>query len=203
MSPTFLAVIVLILCGAATIVGNEWRLRLVALILQYAAVAALMSIEIIPALGIVRLVAGAVAGMIILQSFKHLVPEPGTSGKNNKASSPGLFLRVAAVLLAIIISFGLAQSYPIPGFPRDITISAYWLVFSSVSSLVLSQEVSRIGFALLMLELAVSLVAGVMVETANLARFLLASLSSIVLALVVGYLISLDRRTASSEEVEL
>ncbi|MBI2863816.1 MAG: hypothetical protein HYX94_04565 [Chloroflexi bacterium] len=204
MSLTSLAVIALVLCGAVTIISGDWRLRVVTLGFQYVAVSVLMAVEIIPALGFVRLVAGTVTATILLQSFKRSLRRSGQAPpeKPGLTASPGLFLRVAVVLLSVITSFGLAQSYPMPNFPRDITISAYWLVFSSISSLVLSLEVTRAGFALLMLELAASLVAGVMVETANLARFLLASLSSIVLALAIGYLIGLEQHVALSEEVE-
>ncbi|MDO8669996.1 MAG: hypothetical protein Q7O66_01015 [Dehalococcoidia bacterium] len=202
MSLTFMAVVVLIIGGSVTIISSDWRLCLISLSLQYVAVAVLMVVEIIPELGMVRLLAGLVAVLILAQSFKRAshYSRHAAHAKGKRTPSAGLFLRVAVVMLAAIISIGLAQSYPMPDFSPDITISAYWLVFSSVSSLVLSQEVSRVGFALLMLELAASLVAGVMVETANLARFLLSSLTSIVLALAVGYLVGLDRIAANPEE---
>lgn len=201
MSPTFLAVILLIVCGSLVVISDEWRLRLLALVFQHVALAILFAFEVFPALGIVRLVAGAIAAMVLFQSLRYLTGDRmGREGGQHV--SPSFFLRVACVLLSMAISVGLAQAYPLPTFSRDVTIGAYWLVLSSLCSLLLSQDVLRIGFALLMLEMAAALVAGVMVETANLARFLLASLSSIVLALAVAFLVGQDLEASTAGEVE-
>ncbi len=136
---------------------SDRRLLMVPVALQYILVASLMGPSVgLPMFGI-RLTMGlAISAILYITAtrMEKLLGQPVRRGPGN--TSPHITLpqmgpvfRVLAYALAALLAVGLWNSYPVPGVPAALQLSAFWLLALGGSIVLTSADPLRIGVGIL------------------------------------------------------
>lgn len=150
-----------IFLGAALAASVEdWRLSILGLLVEYLLVTLLLSRVIQPEVAFIKLIAGAMAGIILYLSARQL-RLPGSRPPWPARPHPpptveylvGFPFRLVAVLLLALVSYALLLNYPRPEMGRLLNFAAYWLPASAFLILILTSNPFKVGVALLLFQL--------------------------------------------------
>ena len=121
----------MVLATALIALAPSWRLGLLALLLQYVAVGALLSREIAPVAGGVQLLTGALGCLILYPTLRRMdFPADSPVGVWLQVSRAGF--RLAALALIGLGAFGTAAWQRWPDFPVALSTAALWLMGSGL-----------------------------------------------------------------------
>ena len=167
--------------------GRE-RLALVALLVQYLAVAGLAAFALMPMLAIAKAVVGVFTAVMLFVGGQTGAPA---------ALSSRIELRFLALaqMLAFAIALGLSRSYPLPVGSGVLSFGAYWLALAGLLTLATARRGRRLAHALLMFDSAIYLLVAGYVESPAPIIFAMLLLGNLLLALSGAFLVALERET--------
>lgn len=185
------------LLGAVVLayVADSWRYTLAGVAVQYLTMSFLLLGEGLPLFGVLRLGIGAAAVLIIYLTLGQLGPprRRGPSVQRVIRASREHPYRLAVLALTAVIAYGLAAPNPFSGLSVEGSLAAYFLGGSALLMPLVERQVLRDGVSLLFLDSALQFLgAGAVFETEFL-PFALGSLATLLLALAVAFLITLQR----------
>lgn len=187
------AVAGLALTASLIVVSGDWRLSLLALLVQYI-LGGLLTTRLLPIqLAQIKIYAGVLicpmlywaARRVEWMQKQHQQPE-GPPSPTQPAPAMGLPFRVLGMVLIGLIVYALGPNYPLPQVPWDVGLACYWLGLSGLLGLTLTDEPFKAGVALL------TFITGCEIFYAGLESSLLATgllaVGNLLLALAVAYL---------------
>ncbi len=194
----------LIVAAAFIVLIADWRVALFALLAQYLLAAALLAGLVPLPMALVRVVSGAFAAAILYFTFRRAEDNYRRALQDAEDAAArlvirqlyrlqvfvvGLPFRVFALALVAVGIIGIASSMTFLGLSADILFGGLWLIAAGVLVAILSREVLRLGFGILMFTNGF-----VILETATQSSLLLYGLiniSDLLLALVIANLAAL------------
>ncbi|MBC7249435.1 MAG: hypothetical protein H5T62_04055 [Anaerolineae bacterium] len=187
------AVAGLALTASLIVVSGDWRLSLLALLVQYV-LAGLLSTRLLPLqLAQIKIYVGLLtcpmlywaARRVVWMRKRHHRPEDPPLPPW-PALTMGLPFRVLGMVLIGLAVYALGPTYPLPQVPGEIGLACYWLGLAGLLGLILTDEPFQAGLALLTFLTGFELFyAGL--ESSLLATGLLA-IGHLLLVLIVAYL---------------
>ncbi|MDX1688521.1 MAG: hypothetical protein R3248_11100 [Candidatus Promineifilaceae bacterium] len=194
------AAYIVLLTGLIIAVVWDWRLSLMALMVQYV-VATLLFVDVLePRLAIVKLFVGLFVCLILYfaarQASASQSPEPRTTGKwDERAGRPQrttlafrTFLALAVALTALALS-GRA-GYRLPAVPSHVNLAIYGLVGMGLLLLALTTRPLTAGMGLLMIMTGFELFYNTLEQSTTM--LILLAGANLILALTVSYLAQLS-----------
>ncbi len=187
------AVAGLALTASLIVVSGDWRLSLLALLVQYILTGLLSTRLLPPQLALIKIYVGALICPMLYWAARRVEwtrkrrrqPE-GTPLPPWPALTMGLPFRVLGMVLIGLAVYALGPSYPLPQVPWEIGLACYWLGLSGLLGLILTDEPFQAGLALLTFVTGCELFyAGL--ESSLLATGFLAA-GNLLLALAMAYL---------------
>ncbi|HBY96629.1 MAG TPA: hypothetical protein DEP84_22240 [Chloroflexi bacterium] len=135
----------------------DWRLGLMAQLLQSLFVGFLLSHVILPQLAMLIPLVGALAGFVLYWTGRRIATEVARTGRtetwrgrSSAAGSPmGLPFRILTLLLWALAVSTLASRFPIPEVPASLNAAAYWLVSMGLLAIILTRDPFKTGLGLL------------------------------------------------------
>ena len=194
----------LTLTAAIILLVPGWRFALVALVLQYLLAAFLLTTFVSFPVAIVRAVSGFFAAAIVWITLRQAEQAERLSrmDPNDKMLlraaarlyAPQIFhvgfpFRLIAVVFVTVSITGITASMSFLGLPAHILFGALWLMAAGILISVLSRDVPRVGFGILLFTSGFCIL-----ETAiegSLFLYGLLNIADLLLALVVAHLASL------------
>ncbi len=204
-----LAVLGLLITAAIIVLARDWRLTLVALVVQYLFSGLLLSRLVTPEIALVKVFIGALICTMLYLAARQ-AGESGFRPAVRRAWGPlrlgsaqtskpreSLSFRVLALTLVLLLVVVTNQSYPLPSVSPDISLGSYWLMFVGILILMLTDKPLKAGPGLL------TLIMGFELLYAPLERSLtivwLWSAANLLLATAMAYIIVV-RATGAMED---
>lgn len=181
------AVVLVSLTGVFLILGRDWRLSIIALVIQYFSVFVLVSISWVLEMAAVKLVAGWMAGAVLGMALIG-TPERSPEGRSIVLSSVLFRLLVAGLVGLLVVSMAPRMAPWVPGITREQLYGGLILIGMGLLHLALTSEPLRVILGLLTV-LAGFEILYAAVETSALVSGLLAGVN-LGLALVGAYLLA-------------
>ena len=148
----------------------DWRFSLLALAVQYSLVGMLLAQELLAQVALVKVLVGGIICVVLYVTAVrvnwgaaiHL--QPGSSWRSQLTPPPaprivvwdifpvGLPFRLFVAFLAFVISYGLSQSYGLPGLTGLLNFAFYWLILCGFLLMAICREPFRVGLGLFTLE---------------------------------------------------
>jgi hypothetical protein len=137
------------LVGTASLIAlvAEWRLSLLALLGQYTLIGLLLAQAILPQVGAIKGLIGAMVCALLYLTARHLSPSGGFGIR-----APALFLRLPAIILVGLGVYGLHASHPFPEVPSALSLAAGWLIAMGLLTAAMADGPFQVGLGLLTLE---------------------------------------------------
>ena len=194
----------LTLTAAVILLVRGWRFALAALVLQYLLAAFLLTTFVSFPVAIVRAVSGFFAAAIVWITLRQVneadrlsrmdPTDPTLDQATARLYIPQLFhvgfpFRLIAVAFVTVSIAGITSSMSFLGLPVHILFGALWLMSAGLLVSVLSRDVPRVGFGILLFTNGFCIL-----ETAiegSLFLYGLLNIADLLLALVVAHLASL------------
>ncbi len=200
------ALVALLLAGGLLVTIGDWRISAVALLVEYAGVAALLTQLVIAEVALVKLITGVMVvtifGVTAWQLNFGRPATPGVSPWQRRFELPmGLPFRLMAVVMTVVSALFVASQtqWTLPGLDQAPSINAasYSLMALGLLNLGLTDEPTAAGMALLTLLLGFE-VFYVAVEPSLAVVALLAAVE-LAVALAASYLASLQHGSGKGE----
>lgn len=148
----------LVATGIILMVATKWRLKVLALFIQYLLVVLLLTRIIRVELAAVKGLVGVLICAVFYMTERRVgSPEPPVKSRRSQREKPwhqemlsakGWFYLIAAVLVAII-AFGAALRLPLPVVPAEITLAFYMLAGLGLLLVGLNDNPFDVGLGLL------------------------------------------------------
>lgn len=194
----WLPTLLLALCGALLVVIDERRVQTVLLALQYLGMAWLSGLALPVSVAAVKFVAGILACLILAVSYIGYVRLNRTEYRG--ALPSGRIFRLVAVGLVVAAAWGLGRSnwMGLPDLRGEAIQGATFSLALGVLQLGLFIDPSGVGFGLLTLLSGFEIIYSALEP--SLAVIALLSMIHLGVAIVVGYLLMLQRRDRMLED---
>lgn len=135
----------------------DWRLGLMAQLLEFFFVGLLLSHQILPQLAMLTPLVGGLACFILYWTGRRLQTEARRAGRSeawpggsNQTVSPmGLPFRILTLLFWALAVSTLATRFSIPEVPATLNAAAYWLVGMGLLTIILTRDPFKTGLGLL------------------------------------------------------
>jgi hypothetical protein len=191
----------LALSTALIVLLSDWRISLSALLAQYILAGLLLTRLIPPEIATLKVLVGGLICAILYLTARRVSMErpaeqpPGGYGGTQPTALPGrevfpvgIAFRLFSLLLIGLATYSMAQSYPIPEVPAQISLLCYWLMFSGFLLLILTGEPLKAGQGLLTLTTGFELFYASIERSLSLVG--LWGVVNLLLALAIAYLTS-------------
>jgi hypothetical protein len=187
----------LLLTGTVILVLEDWRLKLWALMAQYVLVGLLL-VRVMPLrVALIEIVVGGLVCLILYLTAQRVhwgregAREEDSDNQRRAPQSPmamGGWFRLAAALLAAVVTYALGTRHPFVEQPQGISQASYWLVVIGLLAAVLSRSPFKVGLGLLTFQAGF----GILLATfeASLSVTALLGVTYFLTALAVAYLTS-------------
>jgi len=155
---TTLALVALLLAGSLLVILTDWRTGIVALLVEYAAMALLMTQLVIGEVALVKLISGLLVAAILSVTGWQLnfgrPSTPGVAAWQMRLETPtALPFRLMAVIMVVVSALYLAgqPNLVLPGLDSGSAANSasYLLMALGLLNLGLTEEPMRAGFGLL------------------------------------------------------
>ena len=148
------ALLGLFLTAGIIVVGRDWRLLILALLIQYILVGLVLSRLVRPDIAVLKVMIGAFICPILFLSARQVSINPALVsflGKERRHINPptGYFFRLLSALLMVLIAITLSETFTLPVISPNITIAVYWLVLAGLVTLILTEDPLKVGLGLL------------------------------------------------------
>jgi hypothetical protein len=198
----------LLITATVIIVLEDWRLCLWALLAQYVLVSLLL-VRVMPLrVALVKVIMGGMVCVILYLTARRVHWGRETVVKEGYYEPPpvpalwdifpmNLSFRLFVALLAALISYVLASSYPFVDQPEGISQACYWLVAIGLLTVILTRDPFKVGLGLLTFEAGFEVLFATLEKSLSVAALLGAV--NLLIALAVAYL-TMAQITIFSEE---
>ena len=219
-----LALMGLFITAGTIIVARDWRLLILALLMQYIVVGLILSRLVRPDIAVLNIMIGAFICPILFLSARQVSASSATAAltapssvswrerllnlvdslllvapnKRQPTEPTGVFFRAFLTALLILVAVTLSQSFPLPQLSQTVTTAVYWLGVTGLMILALTEDPLKAGMGLFTIFSGFGLYY-VVLESSLLLVGLWGSMN-LLLALAVGYL-AVVRATGSREEL--
>jgi hypothetical protein len=199
----------LALSAALIVLWRDWRISLSALLAQYILAGLLLTRLIPPEIATLKVLVGGLICAILYLTARRIGPDraakqPGDYGETalpgREVFPAGIVFRLFSLLLIGLAAYSVAQNYPIPELPGQISLVCYWLMFSGFLLLILTGEPLKAGQGLLTLTTGFELFYTSIERSLSLVG--LWGVVNLLLALAIAYLTSARGAAAVAEEEE-
>jgi hypothetical protein len=216
---TSTAVAGLFVTASLMILLPDWSQAMLALTLQYLLFGWLLATTIPLPLALIKVLTGAIACAILYWSARRIgevsVAASGELDETTRRQwavarqkilraatgfSMRMPFRIAALLSAALVTYGLATRYPLPGLTAAMRLACAWLAGASLSLLMITESPLRIGMGLLTWLMAFELFYVTWEHSVAIAGLL--GIATLFVALGVGYLTSVRAAIAPSAVME-
>jgi hypothetical protein len=207
------AVAALMFTAGIIVVIQDWRVSLLALVIQYVIAGFLLTNFVRPELAAIKALVGAMLCLILYMTARRVdwghrpSPLPSSDQENEAAGAPPpqwilpteLPFRFLAVLLVLVASYGGASAYTLPDVNEAISLAVYILAALGLLAMGLTDEPLKAGMGLLTFVLAFELFYTVLEPSLAVVGFL--GLANFLIALAIAYL-AVVRATAAQAAAE-
>jgi hypothetical protein len=209
------ALIGLFITAGVILLTRDWRLLILALLIQYIMMGFILAQLVRPDIAILKVMIGAFICPILFISARQVsvsagAPIPATYSESRtwfdrfldyaerllivaddrrqtQAPAPtGHWFRVFLTLLLIVVTILLSRSFPLPQLPPAVTMAVYWLGLAGLLILTLTEDPLKVGVGLFTLLTGFGLYYAVLESSLLLAG--LWGAAKLLLALAIGYL---------------
>ncbi|HEX9922477.1 MAG TPA: hypothetical protein VGD99_07430 [Anaerolineae bacterium] len=221
------ALLGLFLTACIVLIGRDWRVLILALLIQYVLVGVVLSRLTRPDIATLKVMIGAFICPILFLSARQVSGRfrsmtlaindvdgeaYGTGWRPMVASvtrllvgqsrrrgpaATGLIFRVFAALLMILVAITLSSTFRLPGLSASVNTAVFWLILAGLATLVLTEDPMKVGLGLF------TTLTGFELFYTTVERSLLLTglwgAVNLLIALVIGYLIVV-KGTGSEEE---
>ncbi len=194
------AVVTVIFTAGVIVVVKDWRLSLLALVIQYVIFGLLLMSEIRMELAMIKTLVGALLCVILYVTARHVKwgrppPMPPEEEEEDVPAELPTFrwtlptelpFRLLAALLVIAVAYGAATKFPLPDVNEAISLAAYTMAALGLLAMGLTDEPLKAGLGLLTFVAAFELYYTVLEPSLTVVGFL--GLSNFLIALAIAYL---------------
>jgi hypothetical protein len=149
-----LAVVGLLLTGAAMVLLGDWRASLLALLGQYVLAGLILSRLVLPEVALIKVLVGALICPMLYLAARQAGWQTARSSLDQPLAERvfpgGLTFRLLAVTLMTLLAVAMHRAYPPPAVPPAIGLASYWLMLQGLLILMLTEEPLKAGQGLLM-----------------------------------------------------
>ncbi len=191
------AVAGLVLTTAVLIVVRDWRLSLVALLIQYILAGLLLTRLVRPEIAAVRVFAGALICPILYLSIRSVPWGRSPISPYRQIFPLGWPFRLLSTLLVGLTIYPVPARYPLPNLPPDVNFAVYWLAAMGVLLLALTEEPLKAGLGLLTVLLAGEVFLVTVVSSLSLVGLMW--VVDVLVALAIAYLITAGHARPAEE----
>jgi hypothetical protein len=204
----------LFVTAGAILINRDWRLLILALLLQYILAGLILSRFVQAEIAVLQVMIGAFICPILFLSVRQVSVDIASAGvlavpaedrawfdrfldwaekifivaddRRPKVASTSPWFRGGLALLLVLVSITLSRSFPLPQLPGPITTAIYWLGLAGLGTLTVTEDPLKVGLGLFTLFTGFGLYYQV-IETSLLLTGLWGT-ANLLLALAVGYL---------------
>ena len=177
----------LLFAASVMAVVEEWRISLLALLIQYALVGFLLSGSISPSIALAKIITG---GMIFFTLFptawRGRRKPPAKIAGQGRTFATSLPFRLAGSALIGLVAYGLLHQYPWEGVPTPLAFASNFLMAMGLWTVILGRGPFRMGLGLLTFQIGFELLFTAWERSLLVAGLL--GLVNILLALAIPYL---------------
>lgn len=198
------AVVALVFTGGVIVIIQDWRVSLLALVIQYVVVGLLLTGAVRVELAAIKTLVGAMLCLILYMTARrvdwgHPAPPPPPPDDADESAEPStqtaapqwilpteVPFRFLAVLLMLVAAFSWASVYALPDVNEAISLSVYTLAALGLLAMGLTDEPLKAGLGLLTFVSAFELFYTVLEPSLAVIGFL--GLANFLIALAIAYL---------------
>lgn len=211
------ALLGLFLTACIVLIGRDWRVLILALLVQYVLVGVVLSRLTRPDIATLKVMIGAFICPILFLSARQVSARfrsitmtihqadgevYGTGwrpmvasvtrllvgqGRRRGPAATGLIFRVFAALLMILVAITLSSTFSLPGLSPSVNTAVFWLILAGLATLILTEDPMKVGLGLF------TTLTGFELFYTTVERSLLLTglwgAVNLLIALVIGYLI--------------
>jgi hypothetical protein len=145
----------LIITAGTILVARDWRLLILAVLLQYILAGLILSRLVRPDIAVLKIMIGAFICPILFLSARQVTVNTTSLAsitidqeRNNRAATGWVFrLLVALVILLVTVTIG--EMFGLPGLSPMLTVAVYWLVLMGLTILIITEDPLKTGIGLL------------------------------------------------------
>jgi hypothetical protein len=197
----------LVFAAAIIVLVADWRVALYALTGQYILTTLLLSQIISPSTALLRVVAGALAVLILYVTLRRLTQERRAALTQMDGEPPadwvehlyrpevfivGFSFRSIALALVVVGILGIASSMTFLELSAYLLFSGVWLIAAGILVAILSRDVLRLGMGILLLTSGFCILESAI--EASLFVFGLLIISDLLLAVVISHLATVTQQ---------
>jgi len=144
----------LIITAGTILVTRDWRLLILAVLLQYILVGLILSRLVRPDIAVLKIMIGAFICPILFLSARQvavnppIVPAIIQQERRNQAATGWVF-RVLTSLVILLVTVTVGEMFGLPGLSPTLTLAVYWLVLIGLTTLVITEDPLKTGIGLL------------------------------------------------------
>ena len=144
----------LIVTAGAILVTRDWRLLILALLLQYILAGLILSRLVRPDIAVLKIMIGAFICPILFLSVRQVaVSTPSASPivqqEWRNPAATGWIFRLLTALVMLLVAITLSEMFALPGLTPTLLIAVYWLMLMGLTTLVITEEPLKTGIGLL------------------------------------------------------
>ncbi len=208
------SVVLVMITAGILVVSKDWRLSVLALVIQYILVGLLMASVIRPELAAIKTLAGSLICLILYMTARRvnwgqprpIAPAPDKEPDDEEEQPQvrqwtlptELPFRLLAAILVIVVVYSGGSRYPLPDVDQWINLASYMLAALGLLALGLTDEPLKAGMGLLTFVSAFELFYTVLEPSLSVAGFM--GIFNFLIALAISYLTV--ARAAALAEVE-
>jgi len=144
----------LIVTAGTILVTRDWRLLILALLLQYILVGLILSRLVRPDIAVLKIMIGAFICPILFLSARQVafstssVPPIIQQEWRNPAATGWIF-RLLTALVMLLVAITLSEMFALPGLTPTLLIAVCWLMLIGLTTLVITEDPLKTGIGLL------------------------------------------------------
>lgn len=193
------AAIAVMFTAGILVVSKDWRLSVLALVIQYVLVGLLMTADIRPELAAIKTLVGALVCLILYMTARRVnwgqsptARPPAAADASETAAArqwtlpTELPFRFLSAVLVMVAAYSGASGYPLPDVSQAVNMASYTLAALGLLALGLTDEPLKAGLGLLTFVSAFELFYTVLEPSLSVAGFM--GIFNFLIALAISYL---------------
>lgn len=144
----------LIVTASTILISRDWRVLILALLLQYILVGLVLSRLVRPDIAVLKIMIGAFICPILFLSARQVtanisvVPTIVEKEKGNPAATGWVF-RLLTALIILLVTVTVSEMFVLPGLLPILTIAVFWLILVGLTILIITEDPLKTGIGLL------------------------------------------------------
>ncbi len=144
----------LIVTAGTILVTRDWRLLILALLLQYILVGLILSRLVRPDIAVLKIMIGAFICPILFLSARQVavntpIMSPVIQQERGNRAATGWVFRLLTALIVLLATVTVSEMFALPGLPPTLVITVYWLALVGLTTLIITKDPLKTGIGLL------------------------------------------------------